>query len=75
MQMLVMEGIENVDDGVKVWWWGSLMKAIRFADDQAIAASTNFGLPELMYEQEKKPESLKIGYEDKKKGNRGDEVE
>jgi exonuclease III len=46
IEMLVTEALERVDDGIKVG--GSLMKAIRFADDQAMVASSNAGLQRIM---------------------------
>ena len=46
IQQLIMEAMENVEDGVKVG--GQLVNAIRFADDQAMVASTNAGLQRIM---------------------------
>jgi hypothetical protein len=46
IQQMIMETMENVEDGVKVG--GQLVNAIRFADDQAMVASTNAGLQRIM---------------------------
>jgi hypothetical protein len=46
IQELITEALENVEEGVKVG--GHLVNAVRFADDQAMVASTNAGLQKIM---------------------------
>ena len=46
IQALIDEAMDGGEDGVKVG--GQLVKAIRFADDQAMLASSNAGLQRIM---------------------------
>jgi hypothetical protein len=46
IQALIAEALENTEDGVRVG--GHLVNAVRFADDQAMVASSNAGLQRIM---------------------------
>ena len=46
IEEIVREAMEKVTDGVKVG--GTLVQAVRFADDQAMVSSTNAGLQRMM---------------------------
>ena len=46
VEMMMKEAMEDVDEGVTVG--GELLKDVRFADDQAMVASTEAGLQKLM---------------------------
>ena len=46
IQQLIIEAMENVEDGIHVG--GQLVNAVRFADDHAMAASANAGLKRIM---------------------------
>ena len=46
IQQLIEEALENTEDGVKVN--GLLVKAVRFADDQAMVSSSNVGLQRII---------------------------
>ena len=47
IEELVREAMEKTEEGIKVG--GAVVKAIRFADDQAMVAETQKGLQEIMY--------------------------
>src|SRR6266536_4337737 len=47
IQELITEALENSEDGVKVG--GTLVNAVRFADDQAMVANSNAGLQRIMH--------------------------
>ena len=47
-EAIMREALDSVDDGVKVG--GELVKAVRFADDQAMTANTERGLQRIMDE-------------------------
>src|SRR6188768_2573554 len=46
IEELIQEAMEEVEEGVKVG--GKLVKALRFADDQAMLATTQAGLQKMM---------------------------
>jgi hypothetical protein len=45
-EMMMKEAMEDINEGVKVG--GELLKDVRFADDQAMVASTERGLQKIM---------------------------
>jgi len=51
IQQLIVEALENTEDGVKVN--GLLVKAVRFPDDQAMVSSSNAGLQRIIDELNK----------------------
>ena len=57
-EAVIMEALHSLDEGVKVR--GVLIKAVRFADDQAMVAGTEIGLQSIMEETNRMVKSCAI---------------